>query len=148
MLFTILLSALIFISIGGGIIVYQTTSYNHEDSTAAFVSAVMIGGGLICFLILLGASSAAGNDTKNHVVTSEKTYTIAENSVPKVNGAKGELEFSYTENGQVSVFKEYVSPFEIGMEKPKAIKVTHYDTVDHSILPWVIGDSTKVELIK
>lgn len=148
MLFYIVLASLVLVVAGACAIGYHAQPYNRDENAwlAGFLTTVigsLIGGG-----VLLGAASSAGLDPKNHVVTSEKTYTLAENSVPKVDGAKGELEFTYTENGQVHVFKEYVSPFTIGMEKPKALKVTHYDTVDHTIIPWVIDDTTKVEVIK
>lgn len=148
MLFYTVIVLLVLLVLGACAFGYHAQPYNQDENAwlagfLATVIGVLVGGGVI-----LGAASSAGLDPKNHVVTSEKTYTLAENSVPKVNGAKGELEFTYIENGQLSVFKEYVSPFTIGMEKPKALKITHYDTVDHSIIPWVIDDDTKVEVIK
>lgn len=148
MLFQALLVVLVLLTIGASVAGYHSKPYNQADNAwfAGFMTAFV--GGAICAGVILGASRSAGDDPKNHVVTSDKTYTLAENSVPKVDGAKGQIEFSYVENGQVSVFKEYVSPFTIGMEKPKAIRIIHYDTVDHSIIPWVMDDTTKVEVIK
>ncbi len=148
MLFQALLVLLVLLTIGASIAGYHSKPYNQPDNAWFAGFMTLIFGGMLSALVILGCASAAGDDPNNHEVTSEKTYTLAENSVPKVDGAKGELEFSYVEDGQVSVFKEYVSPFTIGMEKPKALKITHYDTVDHSIIPWVIDDTTTVEVIK
>lgn len=146
MLFTIFLIVLIFAATAGGALIYHKTDYNKGDNAAAYVSSVLLLGGLVGFIILLGASSEAAKDPKNHRVTSEKTYTVVESSVPTYE--KSKLEFSYVENGKVFPFSEYVDNFSVTMEKPKALKITHYDVVDHSIIPWVINDSTKVEVIK
>lgn len=146
MLFTILLVSIILITVGGGVLVYHTAVYNQADASAGFVAISLIGGAFISFIILLGASSAASGDTKNHVVTNEKIYTIAETSVPVYESRK--LKFSYVEDGKIFPYGEYVDAFSVGMDKPKALKITHYDVVDRSILPWVMDDSTKVEVIK
>lgn len=146
MLFTILLVSLILITVGGGILVYHKTSYNQADASAGFVAISLIVGAFISFMILLGAGSAASGDTKNHVTTHEKVYTIAETSVPVYESRH--LKFSYVEDGKIFPYGEYVDAFSVGMDKPKALKITHYDVVDHSILPWVMADSTKVEVIK
>lgn len=146
MLFTILLASLVVLIPVAGVLAYHTSSYNHDENAASASCMVLFFGGLACFLILLGAGSEATKDTKNHVVLEEKTYTLAENSVPVYDNTK--LSFAYVENGQTLPYNEYVDRFNVGMEKPKAFKITRYDVVDHSILPWVISDGLKVEVIK
>lgn len=146
MLFSVLLISLILIALCGGFLVYHTSDYNHADRTASFEVLTIVGGGLIAFGILMGAGSAATGDTDNHVVTKEKTYTLADNSVPVYDGTK--LTFVYVEDGKTLAYNDWISGFDVPMEKPKALKITHYDVVDHSILPWVIGDHVNVEIIK
>ena len=146
MLFTILLISLVVLIIVAGVLAFTTSSYNQDENAASASCMVLFFGGLACFLILLGAGSSATHDKKNHVVLEEKTYTLAENSVPVYDDTK--LSFAYVENGQTLPYSEYVDSFNVGMDKPKAFKITRYDVVDHSILPWVISDGVKVEVIK
>lgn len=145
MLFTILVVGTLVGSVLAGFAVNSSTS-DPEEAGAASAIVVLVGG-FITFLVMMGASSAAKDDPKNHVVKSEKVYTIVENSVPEYED--GELEFSYTENGQVFPFEDYVDPISVGFEKPKAFKITEYEVTDHSIAPWdAINSGTKVEIIK
>ncbi len=148
MLFWIILIALVCLCIGAGFLGYHAVGYNQADNAFLGVFLTTIIGGLVAFGILIGAGSAVHENPTSRVTITEKTYTVAEGSVPKVDGSKGVLEFSYAEDGQIFPYKDYVDPFTIGMEKPKAFKITHYDIVDRNVVPWVIGDNTAVEVIK
>lgn len=146
MLFTILLASLLALAVLAGLITYHAKDYNKGEDAGLAVFLILVVGGLIGFVVLLGASSAASKDTKNHVPFDEKTYTIAEGSVPSYKDRK--LEFSYVEDGKILPFSQYVYEFPATLEKPKALKITKYDVEDWSILPWVIDDSIKAEIIK
>lgn len=149
MLFNIFISVLlVVIAISATLTYLNSSSYEAASNAGMAVFLAALVGGFILLFVMLGASSAAKEDPKNHVVKSEKTYTIVENSVPTVDGAKGELKFSYTENGQVFPFSSDVDAFTIGFEKPKAFKITEYDVVDKGVADWPLNEGTKVEVIK
>lgn len=146
MLFQILLISLIILAALAGVLGYYAENYNQADNAASASVGVLFLGGLVGFLILFGAGSNATKDSKHHVALEEKTYTVAEGSVPSYE--KYKLSFTYVENGKLHPYEQSVDSFNVGMEKPKAFKITRYDVVDHSILPWVINDGVKVEVIK
>jgi len=147
MLFTILVAILIVLTIGVATATYYASDYDDAGNSAgAFIFTLIFGGILIVLVPMLGASSAAKDDPKNHVVVTEKTYTLAENSIPEYED--GELEFAYVENGQVFPYEEAVDAFSVGMDKPKAFKITEYDVVDKGIASWPVNGGTKVEVIK
>jgi hypothetical protein len=148
-LFTILVAGTILLSAIVGVVVYKNTPYYSDpaDAAGAGSAMVVIAGAVVTLIVMMGTCSAAKDDPKNHVVKSEKVYTIVENSVP--NYDKGELGFSYVENGQVFPYEEYVDPISVGLEKPKAFKITEYEVTDKGIAPWdAINSGTKVEIIK
>jgi hypothetical protein len=116
-----------------------------EDAAfAGFISAFITA--FVCFFVIIFGSASTSTDQHFDVVKSEKTYTIAENSTASLE--KTNLRFAYVEDGQIKTFSETVRPFDVPMEKPKQIKVMHYDSVNSGLVPWPVDDGYKVEVIR
>lgn len=117
---------------------------NHRDC------GENVGGTIACavlgWFVIFVLSNAIGSTFADHKPTHETTYKVAESNSPMYDGST--LSFVYTENGASKTFSKSVEMDNFVVEKPREIKITHYDAMNWLVVPWPLEDGHKAEFIK